>query len=466
MNADCDVLVVGAGISGLTAAYRIARRGIGVEVIDAASRPGGVIGSERRDGVLYERGPNSILDANAHINELLDDLGVRSRRLELSAVSSKRFVVRGGTLVALPTSPPAFLGTPLFSGRAKLGLLREPFVAPVSPDIEESVAQFVVRRLGREFLDYAVEPFVAGIYAGDPAQLSLAAAFPRLYALERRYGSLIKGQILGAAQRAERSGRSKHVAASFSFPEGLQSLTDALARTLGNVATGTHARSVRRAEAGAIVVTVEREGETVERRARAVVLAVPAYRAAPLIRDFAVDSARALDDIPYAAVASVASVYRRSDVAHPLDGFGMLVPRVEKRRILGTLFSSSMFDGRAAESEALLTTFVGGQRDPRLAALPDEDLRMIVTEELSDLLGARGAPRFCAVTRWAQAIPQYTLGHLERIRRAEQVQTVLPGLFLCGSYRGGVAVGDCIQSAFQVADAVENHLSSHGVATS
>jgi len=458
MIAGCEVLVVGGGISGLTTAFRLFTRGVGVEVVEAASRVGGVIESVRSAGTLYERGPNSILDTSPGINELLEELGIRGERLDVSATSSRRFVVRGGALIAAPTSAPAFLGTPLFSWRAKLGLLREPFVAPASPDLEESVAQFVVRRLGREFLDYAIEPFVAGVYAGDPAQLSLPAAFPRLHALERRYGSLIKGQILGARQRAAQAEKSKRAAASFAFREGLQTLTDALARGLGRVETGTQARSIRRDEAGAIVVTVEREGKTAKRRARAVVLAVPADRAAALIRDVAPDAALALDDIPYAAVASVASVYRRSDIAHPLDGFGVLAPRVEKRRILGALFSSSMFGGRAAEDEVLLTTFLGGQRDPHLALLPDADLATIVREELSDLLGARGAPRFFTVTRWPRAIPQYTLGHIERIRRAERAQIALPGLFLCASYRGGVAVGDCIQSGLQTAARVAGYV--------
>lgn len=454
MTIDCDVLVIGAGISGLTAGYRLARRGAGVRILEAAARPGGVIASERRGSVLYERGPNSILDTSPHIDELLGDLGIRSERLALKAGSSKRFVVQRGTLVPLPTSPLVFMRTRLFSGRAKLGLLGEPFIACAPPEVEESVAQFVVRRLGREFLDYAIEPFVAGIYAGDPAQLSLPAAFPRLHALERRYGSLIKGQIFGARERAE---RSKRTAASFSFRAGLQTLTDALARRVP-VETSAPVRSIRPAEAGGIIATVERNGETAEWRARAVVLAVPADRAAALIHDLAPDAARALEEIPYAAVASVATVYRRADVAHALDGFGVLAPRVENRRILGTLFSSSMFDARAGENEVLLTTFVGGARNPDLPFLPEAELQTIVTGELADLLGARSPPRFCAISRWPRAIPQYTLGHLERIRRAETAQNALPGLFLCASYRGGVAVGDCIHSAFDVADRVAQHL--------
>jgi oxygen-dependent protoporphyrinogen oxidase len=456
MSADCDVLVVGAGVSGLTAAFRLATRGIRTAVIDAATRAGGVIESVQSDGVLYERGPNSILDTSPRINELLDQLGIRGDRIEASALSAQRFVVRAGRLVTLPRSLPAFLGTPLFSTRAKFALLREPFISRAPAESEESVAQFVTRRLGREFLDYAIEPFVAGIYAGDPAQLSLPAAFPRLHALEQRYGSLVKGQICGVLERNRRPEQAKSVAPSFSFVHGLQTLIDALAARV-SVHTKTRATGLRRGD-GAIVVTVERAGAAAEIRARAVVLAVPADRAAMLVRDFAPDATRALAGIPYAPVASVASVYRRSDVAHALDGFGFLAPRVEQRRILGTLFSSTMFGGRVGKDRVLLTTFVGGQREPALPSLPEADLVRIVSVELAALLGARGAPLSCAVTRWPGAIPQYTLGHLQRIGAAVTAESALPGLFLCASYRGGIAVGDCIASGCHTADTVANHL--------
>jgi len=189
-----------------------------------------------------------------------------------------------------------------------------------------------------------------------------------------------------------------------------------------------------------------------------VVLAVPADCAARLVRDFSPDSASALENIAYAGVVSVVQSYPRARVRHALDGFGVLAPRVEKRRILGTLFSSSMFDGRAGEGDVLFTTFIGGRRDPELLSRSDDDLAAIVHEELAALVGAQGAPGFCAMTRWPRAIPQYTLGHLDRVRRAEQAQRALPGLFLCSSYRGGVAVGDCIKSARDVAQAVLGYL--------
>jgi len=457
MMTDCDIAVIGAGISGLTAAYRLKRRGFSVAVIEAGSRAGGVIGTERVEGLLYERGPNSILDTSPRIDELLVDLGIRNERVDASAISSRRFIVRGGKLVALPMSPAAFITTPLFSVRARLGVLREPFVRRAPHDREESVAQFVLRRLGREFLDYAIEPFVAGIYAGDPAQLSLSAAFPRLHALEQRYGSLIRGQIQGARERARRPEKSKRVAASFSFRHGMQVLTDALARALPGLHCATRAVELARDANGFFVLTLHHRGEAVRQRARAVVLATPADGAAKLLRHAAPDAAAALDAIPYAPVATVASAYRRADVTHPLDGFGFLAPKVEERRILGTLFSSSMFDGRAGSDKVLLTTYLGGQRAAEAVSLSEAVLADLVHREMAALLGARAAPGFCAVTRWPRAIPQYTLGHAERIRRAERAESELPGLFLCASYRGGVAVGDCIQSGYRMAEAVARY---------
>jgi len=458
MSVDCDVLVVGAGISGLTAAFQLNRRRLAVEVIDAGSRPGGVIGTERRDGLLFERGPNSILDTGPFINEMLAELGILSERVEMNAVAAKRFLVRAGTLAALPMNPRAFLTTPLFSARAKLRLLREPFVARSPEGVEESVAQFVLRRLGREFLDYAIEPFVAGVYAGDPNELSVSAAFPRLHAIEQRYGSLIRGQILGARERAKSGAKAKSVAPSFSFRGGLQTLTDVLGRRAGHVVTGARAMRLSREPDGAVLVEGEREGASFRRRARSVVLAVPADCAARLVRDLSPVAASALGDIAYAGVVSVVQSYPRASVRHSLDGFGVLAPRVEKRRILGTLFSSSMFDGRAGEGDVLFTTFIGGRRDPDLLSRSDEELAAIARDELAALVGAQGAPGFCAMTRWPRAIPQYTLGHLDRIRRAEQAQWALPGLFLCSSYRGGVAVGDCIKSGCDVAQAVIGYL--------
>ena len=456
---DVDVVVVGGGISGLAAAFGLSRRGASVEVIEAGPRAGGVISTIRRDGGLYETGPNSALDTTPLINELLDAVGISSERADASAVAATRFIVRDGKLVALPTSPKAFLGTHAFSLRAKLRLLREPFIGPARPDADESIAAFVRRRLGTEFLDYAIDPFVSGVYAGDPERISVPAAFPRLHALEQKYGSLIKGQIQGARERKKSAETAKNTAGSFSFRGGMQTLPDALVRAVGRVTTGVRVHRIERDTDGAWMVTGTRDGETVVRRARAVILAVPANAAAMLVRNLAPAATAGLAAIEYAAVASVATTYRRDDVAHPLAGFGFLVPKKERRQVLGSLFSSSMFEGRAPTGAVLFTTFIGGLRNPDLPGKPDDELGAIVRKELGELVGAHGEPLWNAITRWTHAIPQYNLGHRERLRPIDDAERASPGLFFCANYRGGVSVGDCIKSAHATAENVAGFLS-------
>jgi oxygen-dependent protoporphyrinogen oxidase len=457
-----DVVVVGAGISGLVAAYRLQRAGFAVAVIDAAARPGGVIGTVQRDGCLYEQGPNSALDTTPLIGELVADLGLGTEMRFASAAAEKRYVVRGGALTALPTSPGAFLSTRLFSPAAKLALLREPFIGPAAPDAEESIAAFVRRRLGTEFLDYAIDPFVAGIYAGDPESISVPAAFPKLHALEQRWGSLIRGQIFGARERRRQKEVAKNTAKSFSFAGGMQTLTDALASAIGNVAANTRATRLARDAAGVFTLHAEQAGQPLQWRTRSVVLATAADRTAALVREHAADAADALDAMAYAPVATVASAYAAAGIGHPLDGFGCLVPRKEQRRILGVLFSSSMFEGRAPAGTALLTTFIGGQRQPELPHLPDDQIAALAHAEHGVLLGVRSAPLFQAVTRWPRAIPQYTLGHLARVARAEAATRALPGLFLCASWKGGVSVGDCIKSGHLEGAAAAAYLRAPG----
>jgi protoporphyrinogen/coproporphyrinogen III oxidase len=459
MVTDVDVLVIGAGVSGLTTAYAMKQRGAAVEVIEAAPRSGGVIGTRRRNSAVFETGPNSTLDTTPLINELLDGLGIRGERVDAATTAATRFVVRGGKLVPLPGTPGAFLTTGAFSLRAKLALLREPFVAPAAPDAEEeSIAAFVRRRLGAELLDYAIDPFVAGVYAGDPERISVSAAFPRLHALEQKYGSLIKGQLLGARERNRSAERPKNRAASFSFRGGMATLTDALARDVGRIETGVQVRRIERGADGAYTVAGARAGEPVLRRTKSVVIAAPAYDAAKLMRELAPEATKGLAGIEYAAVASVTSAYRRADVAHSLGGFGFLVPKKEARRILGTLFMSSMFDGRAPESSVLLTTFIGGKRNAELMRSADGALMALVREELAALLGAANPPLWAEITRWTHAIPQYNLGHALRLRPVEDAERALPGLFFCASYRGGVSVGDCIKSAHATAGAATRFL--------
>jgi oxygen-dependent protoporphyrinogen oxidase len=452
-----DVLVVGGGLSGLVAAFEMQKQGLAVGVLDANDEPGGVIATRVRDGFLYETGANSALDTSPLLNEIFADVGVADARRDASAVANTRYVVRNGALVALPTSPGAFLATGAFTLAAKLRLFREPFVAPAPRQVEESIAAFVRRRLGNEFLDYAIDPFVSGIYAGDPEQISVPAAFPRLHALEQKYGSLIRGQIQGARERRKNPEKAKNAAKSFSFDRGMQVFPRALAARLAGYQAGVRVESIARRAAGGYEVRASRGGEAVAFSARAVVVAAPAHRAAGFVEPMSAPLARALEAIHYAPVAVVASAFRRDDVRHDLAGFGFLVPKKEGRRILGSLFSSSMFEGRAPAGHALLTTFVGGMRNPELTTAGDAELEATVERELAALVGA-GRPMWHEIVRWAHAIPQYTIGHLDRIAAVDRASAAFPGLHWCANWRGGVSVSDCVKNGHAMAAAVRGSL--------
>ncbi len=446
-----DAVVVGAGLTGLCAAHGLVQAGLRVQVLEAAPRAGGVIGSVAREGFLYEVGPNSGLDNTPEIGELVDALGLRPRLRYASAASAKnRYLVRGGRVLAAPSGPGSFLGTPLFSAGAKLGLLRELFAPRGDAAADESIASFVRRRLGPEFLDYAVDPLVGGIYAADPERISLAAAFPALHALEQKHGGLLRGAIASARERRRSGGPKRQPPQSFSFDGGMQVLTDALAAAVP-LATHTTALRVAPQAGGGFVLHGQGPSGAMALRTRHLVLATPADAAGALLREHQPAAAEALSAIDYAPVACVASAYARADVAHALDGFGCLVPRREHRRVLGVLFSSSMFEGRAPAGHVLLSTFIGGRRQPELTALPEADIATLAHEENAALLGARRAPLWQAVTRWPRAIPQYERGHGARVAQAQAAETALPGLLLCANWRGGVSLGDCIVQGRQAA---------------
>lgn len=461
-----DVIVIGAGVSGLVTAFRLAEKGCRVRVLEAAPRAGGVIASGRIDGMLWESGPNSGMDTTPLINDLLDALGIREQRADARKIADRRFIVRGGQLIPLPMSGPAFFSTPLFSTGTKLGLLREPFIARSSPEIDESVAAFVRRRLGTEFLDYAIQPFVSGIFAGDPEQLSVQAAFPKLFALEQRYGGMIRGMIFGARERKRQREKSKNNAKSFSFNNGMQTLTDTLAHSIvaanGIIETGIRITSIANNVEGRWEV---RGGEGKIYRAHSVVLSTPADAAATLLASlkapWADDAAQALRDIPYAPLSIVISGWRREAVTHPLDGFGFLVPSRENAHILGALFSSSMFEHRADEKHAVLTTMIGGMLQPELPKRDDNALQEMVERDLTSLVGIREKPLWTKISRHQRAIPQYTFGHLKRVHRVDAVRSHAPGLFFCANWRGGISLGDCIKNGHLTADEVGAFVTSH-----
>jgi protoporphyrinogen/coproporphyrinogen III oxidase len=449
-----SVAIIGAGITGLTTAFRLQQENIPVTVYEAAPRVGGPMQTVRRDGYLAECGPNSILETSPVISALVRDVGLESRRVYASPEAKNRYIVRRGRPLPVPASPGRFLSTPLFSLGAKLRLAAEPFISRSEVD-DEPLAEFVRRRLGQEFLDYAINPFVGGIYAGDPENLSVQHAFPKLAAVEERYGSLILGQFLGARERKRRGEVSKQTAPMFSFTDGLEALPRAIAEKLnGNLRLGSPVKAVRKTDLGWELVTERGCDEH-----SAVLLAIGAHPLARLrVERENFPDLSALAEVQYPPVASITLGFRRLDVRAPLDGFGVLVPEVEGRNILGALFTSSIFPNRAPDRHVTITSYIGGARAPHLALHNQAGVIEMVLRDLRDLLEIDGAPTFQHCHFFPEAIPQYNVGYGRFKELMAEAEAAGPGLFIAGQARCGISLSDSILSGHKAAERVENHL--------
>lgn len=479
-----SVAIIGGGITGLTAGFYLQRAGIPVTVYEASGRVGGAIQTLRHGGYLAEFGPNTILETSPKITQLVNDAGLQARRLNPDPAAEARYVVRHRRPIEMPGSPLGFFTTPLFTLGAKFAVMREPFLSAKRDGQEESIANFVRRRLCNEFLDHAIDALVGGIYAGDPEKLSVQQAFPKLAALEEKYGSMIKGQILGARERKKRGEVAKDRAPKFSFDEGLQVLPDTLRELLGDsVKLNTSVTKLARTAEG---WTAGFRGPNGEGRAehRAVLYAGTAFKLAEL----QVEPGRACSPLPaasealptdgahgitrpasfldlspfseirYPPVSAVVLGFRREDVEHSCKGFGMLIPKAAGFKILGTIFSSALFPNRAPAGHLTLTSYIGGERYPELASLPADQLFEVVQQDLRVLLGVCGKPTFQHTVYWPRAIPQYNLGYGKYRALMTDIEQRVPGLFFAGHYRDGISLGDSIVSGVNVTERVEKFL--------
>jgi len=460
MNNSAKVAVIGAGISGLACAHRLQQQGVDVTVYESNSAAGGLIDSVEKDGLLFEAGPQSFQGTPALL-DLIRELGLESQ-LQKADPRAPRYVLLHGRLRKVPMSPQALLTSTLLNPLSRWKIASEPFKKSQPPTEEESVAAFVRRKFGHEILEYLVAPFVSGVYAGDPEKLSLKAAFPTLDEWEREYGSVLRGAIKSRAPKEQRTSAPPLC----SFAHGVATLPRALAAKLGDsLQYETRAVSATfsaqpSAGGAAREIRVVRNGQELSAHAGAVVMATPAYAAAHVLESFSPPLAQTLSGIAYAPVAVVASTYYRQQVGDPLEGFGFLVPRGEKVRTLGTVWNSSLFPGRAHEGSVTITSFIGGATDPDVIRLHEENIAAIVTEENARILGITGPPVEVAVWKYPRALPQYNLGHghiVESIRDAERAS---PGLFFAGNYLEGPAIGKCVETGFQTAEAVVKYLQS------
>jgi oxygen-dependent protoporphyrinogen oxidase len=479
--ANPQIAIIGGGITGLAAAHRISELlpHAKLSLFEAAPRLGGLLETVYTDGFLIERSADNFLAKNAAALELCRRLGIEL----LSTDESRRraFVVRDGRLLAIPDGfflmAPRRLGpmlaSPILSVRGKLRLLAEPFIPrhriALNHDADESVASFARRRLGRETFERLVEPLVAGIYTGDAETLSMAAAMPEFFALEQSRGSLRFPSPLwegagGGARPEQASSASGARYSLFTAPrEGMSSLVTALVSRLTHSTIHLNAPVARIAQTSDArwQVDVEHRASSIPPPASlydALILALPAHVAARLLESHDRELSGALAGIEYSSCAVVSFGFDCSEIAHPLDGFGVVVPRIEKRRIIAASFASRKFPGRAPGDAALIRTFIGGALQPGLVDLPDNGLRQLALEELRELLGIRGEPRVTDITRWPRSMPQYHVGHVERVARIEQLAIRHPTLALAGNAYHGVGIPQCIASGEAAAKRIVSRL--------
>jgi oxygen-dependent protoporphyrinogen oxidase len=443
MTSSVPAVVVGAGISGLVCAYALHKVGVDAQVLEASPRAGGVIASEVRDGFLLELGPQSFSGTTV-LRSLCTELGIEDQLIQAPA-RAPRYVLIDGALRAVPLNPAAMLTSSLLSAKTKWRIARDAFGTTHAPEQDESIAGFVRRKFGDELLDRLVAPFVSGIYAGDPERISLRAAFPQVYEAENSAGSIIRGMMRAAKPRKGPRERPT----LFSFRNGNATMVRALALKMG---------SRLRLDAEVLGIGVRRDAESIRFEVRfreagsdqlvvteRLVLATPANVAGALLRDVNAAFEPVLAGIEYAPVAVVSLGYRRQDVGHSLDGFGFLVPRSSGLRVLGSVWNSSLFPERAPAGHVLLTSFVGGATDSDAAKLSSDELAALVHREIAPILQIRAAPVYSHVQVYRRALPQYNIGHGERLMALERLRGGLPGLFLVGNYFRGPAIGNCVE---------------------
>jgi oxygen-dependent protoporphyrinogen oxidase len=457
-NMTKTIVVIGAGISGLTSAYLLSKNGFDVRILERKSEVGGSIESVNENGFLFDRGPNSALETTPLINQLVEELNLKNELLYANKEANKRYILRNNKLHSLPMSPPALIKTELFSTKAKLRLLAEPFIGRSNDGYYQSLAEFVKRRLGQEFLDYAINPFVAGVYAGKPEELSVKSAFPKLYALEEKYGGLIVGTVRSIRERKKRAEKSKQSAKMLSFKSGMISLPKAIAKYLGNkVILSAEVTSIDKTSEG-YIVSYKHNGIDEAIACDAVLSTVPAYVASGFFTKFNKNFRTHTEAIYYPPVLVYFLAYNKKDIKHPLDGFGFLIPEKEKKSFLGALWSSVIFPYRAKDDHATFTLFIGGSRNPEFVKEEREILLNRVRKEFEEIMQITGQPVYSSTRFWEKAIPQYNIGYIEHERFFDEFEKQNPGLFISGNFRGGISVGDCIKNADLVRDKINLQL--------
>ena len=448
MANSAQVVVIGAGISGLACALRLQQLGAPVALLEANDQPGGLIGTAENHGFLFESGPQSFQGTETMLN-LIRDLGIESDLCKADP-RAPRFVLRHGQLRKIPMAPQGFLTSSLLGMGSRWKIVSEGLSRTTPPAEDESVAQFVRRKFGHEILEYLVSPFVSGVYAGDPEKLSLRAAFPSLEEWERQYGSVLRGAMKSRPAKGARQGPPPLC----SFVRGMGVLTGAMFAKLGAGAkSGVRVNTLTKTDQD-FQVHATRNGRSEQLNARAVVLATPAYVASHIAAPLSARAAQTLSGIAYAPVVVVAAGYHSHQSAAALDGFGVLIPRSEKYRTLGIVWNSSLFPKRAPQGQMTITSILGGATDSAIIEKSDQEIIAIAEHEHSRILKIEGSPIISAIWKHPRALPQYNLGHAHAVREIREIERAVPGLYFAGNYLEGPSIGKCVEHGFQTAEAV------------
>ena len=462
------IAIVGAGISGLCTAHELVKtlsaagREAEILIFEAEKVPGGKMRTFQEDGFAMEWGPNGFLTNKPYSLELVKELGIESRLARSSDLARKRFIYSGGRLHRLPETPQAFFASNLLSLRGRLRIMGEPFAPPPPEGVDESLGDFARRRLGPEALEKLLDPMVTGIFAGDPDRMSLRSCFPLIHDLERRYGGLVKGMISLRRER-RRAGEKREMTAGpggvlMSFDTGVQALIDILADRLSEgLHTGVSVENVKMRD-GKFLLSLNENGLRGEVDTDALVLATPAYEASAALRTLDSSLAEALSAIPYSPISVVALGYEQAGLGNPLDGFGFLIPRGEKRKILGALWDSSVFPNRAPKGKALIRAMVGGIRNPELAALPAGELIALTRAELKATMGIDASPMLARTFFHEKGIPQYLVGHGNVLERIDARLGAIPGLYLNSNAYRGIALNDCVLQSRLTAERIAKEI--------
>lgn len=464
------VVIVGGGISGLATAYYVKRGAaqggddVNVVVLEKEGDPGGKMKTFHEEGFIIEWGPNGFLTNKPDTLELVASLGMDAMLLESSDSSRKRYVFIDGSLKKLPESPGEFFASDILSLKGRARVAMEPFVSARKEEGDESLFEFAKRRLGEEAAEKLIEPMAAGVYAGNPENMSLRSCFPLVYALEREYGGLVRGMLGKMKERRKRGVRDGGGPAGpggvlMSFDGGVMSLIEEIVSRGGfSFQRDCNVVKVRRGEGSSFFVEHICRGQDGEVEADVVVVASPAYTASTLLSDMDGELSGLVGDISYAPIATVALGFEKRQYGKVLDSFGFLVPRRESRKVLGILFDSSIFSNRAPMGHALIRGMIGGARNPELAFRPEDELLEIMKEEVGDILGMREGPSFVRVYRHEMGIPQYPVSHPSRVERIRERLREIPGLLLNNNAYEGIGLNDCVRNSRITAQEVLSYL--------